>query len=168
MNPKQFCGILIPLFFLLPIYSLSAQTKVYTTYLWHMDQPVYWPDFSKDKPESKQFAEESQRLKLNGTNMYPGSSVAHPTNDLEGIFGKADRILDYQTYPRDGVSSIKDLTNAGAQVSISGGLMDNVKSLGDKNQWGFYPTWYSGYKEAYGWKTSGGFPRLDIINFTYD
>ena len=168
MNSKLTRQLFSFLFLFISVPYFSAQTKVYTTYLWHMDQPVYWPDFSKDKPESKQFAEESQRLKANGTNMYAGSSVAHPTNNLEEIFGKADRILDYQTYPRDGVSSIKDLTNAGAQVSISGGLMDNVKSLGDKNQWGFYPTWYSGYKEAYNWKTSGGFPRLDIINFTYD
>ena len=129
MTVKLFRNFLFPLSLLFFILSLSAQTKVYTTYLWHMDQPVYWPDFSKDKPESKQFAEESQRLKLNGTNTYPGSSVAHPTNNLEDIFGKADRILDYQTYPRDGVNSIKDLTNAGAQLSISGGLMDNVKII---------------------------------------
>jgi len=149
------------------LFPLSAQ-KVYTTYLWHMDQPVYWPDYSKDKPESKQYVEESQRLKLNGTNMYPGSSVAHPTNDLQDIFSKADRVNAYQFTPRDAVNSIKDVTNAGAQLSISGGLMDNIKSLGDKSQWGYSTTWNNGYKEAYGWKTSGGFPRLDIINFTYD
>lgn len=147
--------------------SITAQ-KVHTTYLWHMDQPVYWPDYSKDKPESKQFAEESQRLKFSGGNMYPGSAVAHPTNNLEEIFSKSDRVAAYQGVPRDAVGSIKDLTNAGAQISISGGLMDNIRSLGDKNQWGYGSGWMNGYKEAYGWKTSGGFPRLDVINFSYD
>jgi len=156
------------LFVLLTLFFPVKGQTVYTTYLWHMDQPVYWPDYSKDKPESKQYAEESQRLKLNGTNMYTGSSVAHPTNNLEDIFSKADRVNAYQGIPRDAVGSIKDLPKAGAQLSISGGLMDNVRSLGAKSQWGYSPTWYSGYKEANGWTTSGGFPRLDIIGFTYD
>ena len=74
----------------------------------------------------------------------------------------------YQSVPRDAVSSIKDLTNAGAQLSISAGLMENIQSLGAKNQWGYYSGWMNPYKEANSWKTSGGFPRLDIVGFTYD
>jgi hypothetical protein len=158
-------------FISLSLILLSTTTfaqSVYTTYLWHMDQPVYWPDYSKDKPDSKQFAEESQRLKLNGTNQYPGSSVAHPSNDLQGIFNLNDRIAAYQTSPRDAINSIKDLTNAGAQVSYSGGLMDNVQSLGAKSQWGYTVGWMNNYKEAISWKTSGNLPRLDVVNFTYD
>ena len=80
------------------VFNSSAQ-KVYTTYLWHMDQPVYWADKSKDKPESKQFAEESNRLKNTGSNMYSSSAVAHPTNNLEEIFSKADRVQAYQSSP---------------------------------------------------------------------
>ena len=156
--------LLISLFLLLPLHA----QKVCTTYLWHMDQPVYWADKSKDKPESKQYVEESQRLKLNGTNMYPGSSVAHPTNDLQDIFSKADRVNAYQFTPRDAVNSIKDLPKSGAQLSISGGLLENIQSLGLKNQWGYSPTWMNAYKEANGWKTSGNFPRLDIVCFTND
>ena len=34
--------------------NIAAQ-KVHTSYLWHMDHPVYWADKSKDKPDSKQF-----------------------------------------------------------------------------------------------------------------
>jgi len=150
-----------------PFLSVPAQ-KVYTTYLWHMDQPVYWADKSKDKPDSKQFVEESQRLKNNGTNMYAGSAVAHPTNNLEEIFSKADRVQAYQYSPRNAVSSIKDIPDAGAQLSISGGLMQNIQSLGAKNQWGYSEGWMNPYKEAIGWKTSGGFPRLDVVGFTYD
>lgn len=153
--------------FILSSLSIAAQ-KVHTTYLWHMDQPIYWADKSKDKPESKQFVEESQRLKMSGGNMYPGSSVAHPTNNLEEIFTKDDRRNAYQSVPRDAVSSIKDLPNAGAQLSISAGLMENIQSLGAKNQWGYGSGWMNPYKEANGLKTSGNFTRLDIVGFTYD
>jgi hypothetical protein len=157
------------LFFML---SLSFQPvhaqKIYTTYLWHMDQPVYWADKSVDKPDSKQFAEESHRLKMSGGNRYPGSAVAHPTNNLEEIFSKADRVNAYQTAPRDAINSIRSLTDAGAQLSISAGLMENIQSLGAKNQWGYSPGWMNPYKETISWKTSGGYPRLDIVNFTWD
>lgn len=153
--------------FLVCLFPLQAQ-KVHTGYLWHMDQPVYWADRSKDKPESKQYVEESQRLKFNGGNMYPGSPVAHPTNDLQDIFSKADRMNAYQFAPRDAVNSIKDLPNSGAQLSISGGLLDNIQSLGLKNQWGYSASWMNPYKEANKLKTSGGFPRLDIVCFTND
>jgi len=133
-----------------------------------MDQPVYWGDKSKDKPDSKQFAEESQRLKMSGQNMYPGSSVAHPTNDLQEIFSKADRVNAYQIAPRDAVNSIADLPDAGAQLSISAGLMENIQSLAAKNQWGYGSGWMNGYKEVINKKNSGGFPRLDVVSFTYD
>ena len=147
--------------------QLSSQ-KIYTTYLWHMDQPVYWGDKSVDYPETKQYAEESHRLKMTGGNRYPGSSVAHPTNDLHEIFSKADRVNAYQTAPRDAINSIRSLPDAGAQLSISAGLMENLRSLGAKNQWGYSAGWMNGYKEAIGWKTSGNFPRLDVVNFTWD
>ena len=159
-----FLAVCVISLFITPIYA----QKVHTTYLWHMDQPVYWADKSKDKPDSKQFVEESQRLKMSGGNMYPGSSVSHPTNNLEEIFTKDDRRNAYQSVPRDAVSSIKDLPNAGAQLSISAGLMENIQSLGAKNQWGYGSGWMNPYKEANSWKTSGNFPRLDIVGFTYD
>ncbi len=150
------------------IFFISKAQKVHTTYLWHMDQPVYWADKSKDKPDSKQFAEESHRLKMSGQNMYPGSSVSHPTNNLEEIFSKADRVNAYQFTPKTAIQSISDIQNAGAQLSISAGLLENIQSLGVKNQWGYSAGWMNAYKDAYNWKTQGGFPKLDIVNFTYD
>ena len=146
----------------------TSGQKVYTTYLWHMDQPVYWGDKSIDKPDSKQFAEESHRLKMSGQNRYPGSNVSHPTNNLQEIFSKADRVNAYQNSPKDAVNSIAGLLDAGAQLSISGGLLENIQSLGVKNQWGYGSGWMNGYKEVINKKTSGGFPRLDIVSFTYD
>lgn len=167
MNKLQLSTLILFLFLYLGNSFVSAQ-KIYTTYLWHMDQPVYWADKSKEKPESKQFVEESNRLKLSGFNIYPGSSISHPTNNLEEIFSKADRVQAYQSSPRNAINSIRDLPNAGAQLSISGGLLDNIQSLGAKNQWGYSASWMNPYKEAIGWKTAGGFPRLDIVSFTYD
>ncbi len=157
----------IYIFLLIFTFKTSAQ-KVHTTYLWHMDQPVYWADKSKDNTDTKQFAEESHRLKMSGQNRYPGSSVSHPTNNLEEIFSKADRVQAYQTSPRNAINSIRDLPYAGAQLSISAGLMENIRSLGAKNQWGYSASWMNPYKEAIGWKTAGNFPRLDVVSFTYD
>ena len=157
------------LFLLLTSLSLPcAAQKVHTSYLWHMDQPVYWAEKSRDKPDSKQFAEESHRLKMSGSNMYPGSAVAHPTNDLQEIFSKDDRVQAYQFVPRNAINSIRDLSNAGAQLSISAGLLENMQSMGEKNKWGYTSGWMNAYKEAIGWKTEGNFPRLDVVSFTYD
>lgn len=147
--------------------DLSGQ-KVFTSYLWHMDQPVYWGERSSDKPGSKQFAEESHRLKMSGANRYPGSNVPHPTNDLQEIFSKDDRVKAYQTSPRDAINSILNHPDAGAQLSISAGLLENIRSLAVKNQWGYSSGWMDPYKEVIGKKTSGGYPRLDVVGFTYD
>ncbi|MDR2475136.1 MAG: T9SS type A sorting domain-containing protein [Bacteroidales bacterium] len=151
-------------------FSIQAQDsqKVYTTYLWHMDQPVYWGEKSKNKPDSKQFVEESHRLKTSGENMYPGSNLPHPTNDLQEIFSKDDRVNAYQSAPRNAINSITDVPDAGAQLSISAGLLENIQSLAVKNQWGYGSGWMNGYKEVINKKTSGGYPRLDVVSFTYD
>ena len=148
--------------------EVAQAQKVHTTYLWHMDQPVYWADKSKEKPDSKQFAEESHRLKMSEQNIYPGSAIAHPTNNLEEIFSKADRVNAYQYTPKTAIQSISSYPDAGAQLSISAGLLENIQSLGAKNQWGYSAGWMNAYKDAYGWKTRDGFPKLDIVNFTYD
>ena len=166
MNFQHLRFLIISFFLLVTINSFSQ--KIYTSYLWHMDQPVYWADKSKDNPDTKQFVEESHRLKSSGGNMYPGSGVAHPTNNLEEIFSKADRVNAYQSTPRDAVNSIRGIADAGAQLSISAGLMENIRSLGAKNQWGYGAGWMNPYKEAIGWKTSGGFPKLDVVSFTWD
>jgi len=166
---NDFMKKLIPILIFTALIRLDIYAqKVYTTYLWHMDQPVYWAEKSNDKPESKQFAEESHRLKMSGQNKYTGSSVSHPTNDLQEIFSKADRVQAYQSSPRNAINSIKSQPDAGAQLSISAGLMENIQSLGAKNQWGYSSGWMNAYKEAIGLKTSGNFPRLDVVNFTYD
>lgn len=49
--------------------------------------------------------------------------------------------------------------------------MENIWSLGDANMLGYSPSWNSGYTQARGssatWRTSGGFPRADMVGQTY-
>ena len=129
------------------------------TYLWHMEQPIYWPDRQVSGNDRYERAWESIQRTDGG--------AAHPANDLREIFGKDDRVAAYQWRVRDSISAISWSSNAGAQVSYSGGLLENISSLGNSYQLGYSPTWYSSYREARGWTTSGGKPRCDIVLFPF-
>ncbi len=149
-TPWRFLAVLLAL---VCAWSTSAvAAPVHTTYLWHMHQPIYWPDDSTWSPGAYETA-------------YETIVLGHSENDEEEIFGKADRLGDYQHYPRDAIASILDLSDAGAQVSFAGSLIENITSLGD-NGWngGAYASnWYQWYREARGWTTSGGRPRCDMV-----
>jgi hypothetical protein len=130
----------------------ASAAPVHTSYLWHMHQPVYWPDDSTWSPGEYETA-------------YETIVLGHSENDEAEIFGKADRLGDYQHYPRDAISSILDLPDAGAQVSFAGSLIENITSLGD-NGWngGAYAAdWWQWYPEARGWSTSSGRTRCDMV-----
>lgn len=99
----------------------ASAAPIHTTYLWHMHQPIYWPD------ESTWTAGEYEKA-------YETIVLGHSLNDEAEIFGKADRIGDYQYYPRDAINSVLDIPDAGAQVSFAGSLIENISSLGD-NGW---------------------------------
>nr|NQU93927.1 hypothetical protein [Bacteroidota bacterium] len=153
------------LFLLAVILTSSIYTQVHTTYLWHLQQPIYWPENSQWQPAQYQDAWESQYLKNNGGNLYPDGK-SHPLNDLEDIFGKEDRKAVYQYRTKDAVQTLLGLPEAGAQVNYSGCLMENVNSLADAGQWGYSTGWQSNFVTARGWQTSGGKPRMDIVGFT--
>lgn len=139
--------------------------QVHTTYLWHMHQPTYWGEKSKADPNRYQMVKESQDLKNSGQNTY-SDGLAHPTNNLEEIFGLSDRVNAYQYQPRNAVNSIKYLPKAGAQITYGGSLMENINSLGAANQWGYSSGWKNDVNTAHSWLTSGGKPRLDVMGFT--
>ena len=63
--------------------------------------------------------------------------------------------------------TIRWANESGAQVSYSGGLIENVTSLGEANQLGYTSNWYNPYREARNWSTTGGKPRLDVIVFPF-
>jgi hypothetical protein len=130
---------------------VSAQ-PVHTTYLWHMHQPIYWPDQSTWTPNRYETA-------------YETITLAHAQNDVFSIFNKDDRVADYQNYPKDAIASILDLPDAGAQVSFAAALVENIQSLADAgwNSGRYAPAWYNDYRTARGWTTSGGNPRLDPV-----
>jgi hypothetical protein len=108
--------VLVPAL-LLPAIALA---QVHYTYLWHLEQPIYWPgpDGSGNR---YQRAWESMQAKLAG--------AVHPQNDLDEVFGKDDRVAAYQWRPKEALAAMLGHAEAGVQVSYSGGLIENVQSL---------------------------------------
>lgn len=130
----------------------AAAAPIHTTWLWHMHQPIYWPERSTWNGAAYEFAFETITL-------------GHGQNDEFSIFNSDDRVHDYQDYPKDALQSVLDLPDAGAQVSFAGSLIQNVSSLAAAG-WngGRYAThWYQPYRDAMGWTTSGGRRRLDPV-----
>uniref|UniRef100_A0A832HYW7 Carbohydrate binding module family 25 domain-containing protein n=1 Tax=Eiseniibacteriota bacterium TaxID=2212470 RepID=A0A832HYW7_UNCEI len=125
---------------------------IHTSYLWHMHQPIYWPDLSGWNGKAYEFAHETIQ-------------TGHSLNDEFSIFNSDDRVRDYQDYPKLALERVLDLPDAGAQVSFAGALIQNVKSLADAGWNGgrYAPAWYAPYRQAMGWTTSGGRRRLEPV-----
>ncbi|MCB9916630.1 MAG: hypothetical protein H6828_16005 [Planctomycetes bacterium] len=137
----------------------SAQEKVHVTWLWHMEQPVYWPDQQVGGADRYELAW--------GSILRKDAGAQHPANDLREIFSKPDRVAAYQGRVRDALAAMNG-SECGVQVSFSGGLIENLQSLGAANQLGYAPTWYSGYREARGWTTGGtNARRCDLVRFAF-
>jgi hypothetical protein len=135
--------------------------NLHFTYLWHLEQPIYWPDQQPTGADRYEDAWTSiQRTDL---------GAAHPENNLRDIFDWADRVAAYQYRCADAISAISAYPEAGAQISYSGGLIENVASLGAANQLGYGPNWNSHLRTARGWNTAGasGKPRCDIVVFPF-
>ena len=133
--------------------------KTHFTYLWHLEQPIYWPDDNGGRYER---AWQSIVRKDAG--------AAHPENDLRGIFGLDDRVAAYQYRPRDTVGAISWAAEAGAQVSYSGGLIANIQSFAEAGgQLGYGTQWNAPWRQARGWGTAGSpsVPRMDIVVFPF-
>ncbi len=155
-----------PFFLLVFLVPQLVNSQVHTTWLWHMQQPIYWPDASLADPFHWQAAKESHDLKFSGQNNY-SDGLAHPLNDLEEIFNKPDRVAAYQFRPKDALETIDGYPEAGVQVNYSGCLIENVNSLASANQWGYYNNWENDFISGRASTTSGGFPRMDLTAFTY-
>ncbi|MGE3181111.1 MAG: hypothetical protein AB7N71_05725 [Phycisphaerae bacterium] len=147
---------------LLSSQHVTRAEDLHFTYLWHMEQPIYWPVPQASGADRYERAWES----IVQTDM----GRANPLNDLRVIFGNADRVPAYQYRTRDSLNRMRNVPGAvdvGVQVSYSGGLIENIFSLGNANQLGYSPTWYGPYREARNWQTSGGQPRMDIVQFSF-
>ncbi len=151
-----------------PLAQMAAfadtNTNVHTTWLWHLHQPIYWPDrrdYGVDHYEQAWDTIQQQ----NAGRPDPNPEV------LSTIFGEADRVNVYQGEIESVLSELQAYPNAGAQVNYSGALMENVQSLA-ADGWnggnGAYTLgWTNSFQTARSWMTSGGKPRLDLVNFTY-
>ena len=159
------CGRFL-VFGALLLCGASAMAQVHTTYLWHMQQPIYWPEQSPSNPNRYQTAWESHQLKFSGGNTY-SDGLAHPLNDLASIFGNDDRKAAYQFRPKDAVQSLLNHPEGGACVNYSGCLIENVNSLANAGQWGYYNGWENEFTTARNWTTSGGNRRMDITAFGF-
>jgi hypothetical protein len=135
-----------------------ALAVVHTTYHWHQQQPIYWPQPSSLNPPAVETAWESVQRRNAG--------AAHPENDVAQIFSLADRVAAYQYRMRDAVSLMNG-PRSGAQASYAGCLIDNIASLGAHNSLGYSPTWNQPIRQARSWSTPGGFPRLDMVLTPY-
>jgi hypothetical protein len=142
--------------------AARAQEKLHFTYLWHMEQPIYWPDRQATGADRYETAWASILRKDAG--------APHPENNLREIFSVADRVAGYQSRMADSIWGFSlGRPEAGAQISYSGGLIENIRSLGNANQLGYSPTWFQSLRTARGWTTFSGsqVPRADIVIFPY-
>ncbi len=151
MRPSSIIAVLL-------LLAAVSSAQVHTTYHWHLQQPIYWPEVSELNSLTYEKAWESIQHRDLG---YP-----HPQNDVEQIFTIADRQAAYQWRLRDAIAGMSG-NDAGAQVSYMGCLVENVSSLGDHSSYGYSPGWNASNQEARGWLSSGGRPRMDIVNVTY-
>jgi hypothetical protein len=139
-----------------------AQERLHFTYLWHLEQPIYWPERQVSGTDRYQRAWETIQVRDAG--------AAHPQDDLRGIFGLDDRKAVYQYRVKDCISAISGAPEAGAQITYSGGLIENIMSLGGANQLGYGPFWYNDFRTARSWSTataSNNKPRLDVVLFSF-
>ena len=73
----------------------------------------------------------------------------------------------YQFRPKDAVQSLFNHPEGGACVNYSGCLIENVNSLAQAGQWGYYNGWNNDFTTARNWTTSGGNRRMDITAFGF-
>jgi glycosyl hydrolase family 57 len=151
--------VFLGLSLLSPRCAFAQNHSVHTSFLWHLHQPIYWPDkrASGDHYENAWDTIQAQ----DGGRPHPSPEI------LRQVFGLDDRIAAYQYRPKDSLSSITWLSKAGVQLNYSGALMENVQSLGGAGQLQYGSAWYQSNRDAKTWTTSGGKPRMDLTNFTY-
>jgi hypothetical protein len=134
--------------------------KLHLTYLWHLEQPIYWPDQQTSGVDRYERAWDSI--------LRTDSGALHPANNLRDIFSLADRVAAYQYRCRDSINAMRGYPEAGAQISYSGGLIENIQSLGSAGQLGYGPNWFSWLREARGWTTMGtAASRCDLVLFPF-
>src|ERR1051326_5216427 len=124
-----------------PAWNAPAGNSVHTSWLWHLHQPIYWPDRRNYGADHYEIAWDTIQQQDAGR--------PHPSPEiLRDIFGLDDRRNAYQAGPSNSLSSIIGYPNSGVQITYSGALMENVHSLGGAGQLGSGPNWYQWNRSA--------------------
>src|SRR5271157_2177937 len=90
---------------LAPFSLLAANTGVHTTWLWHLHQPIYWPDRAPANHGADHYQNAWDTIQLGN---------AHPDDtSLTTVFGEADRVNAYQGEPGGTVHGLLGYPNAG-------------------------------------------------------
>src|SRR5438105_12806518 len=89
------CSIVLLSVWLGLVPSALAE-NLHFTYLWHLEQPIYWPDRQAGSTDRYERAWQSI--------LHKDAGAAHPAGDLRGIFSLADRVAAYQSRPRDSLN----------------------------------------------------------------
>lgn len=134
------------LIFLTLVVLLLGQQKppIYIAFHWHMHQPIYWP------------YETVWQTQQRGAYSY----------NVIDIFNQ--RTGPYTTWPKDAVYKgiNNNLPHLGAQVSLSGSLIENLNNLesgGNSN----FSGWKNHWKDIVSKKTTKNNPRIDLVAFGY-
>ncbi|MFC1745003.1 hypothetical protein ACFL35_13505 [Candidatus Riflebacteria bacterium] len=116
---------------------------IYISFHWHMHQPIYWPY--------------EDIMTTEGKGVYSFSL-------LDVMF---TRTGPYTSWPYNAVKAAADgdLPHAGAQVSFSGSLIENLNVIRQAGK-GFNG-WDQWYKKGRNLKTKLGNPRLDLVAFGF-
>jgi hypothetical protein len=146
----------------LAVSAPAQNTAPRTGWLWHLHQPIYWNDQNRNAANGDRVEYAWESIAYKDAN--PG---AHPYDNLRDIFGIDDRRAAYQSRPLDSIGTVGSLPNAGAQLTYSGALAENVGSLGQAGQLGYSGGWKNFLRSGWDWKTSSGKPRLDSVNFSF-
>ena len=119
---RRHASVALLLFSLTPT-ALAVNTSVHTTWLWHLHQPVYWPDRRDYGADHYENAWDTIQ-KQNAGRLHPAPEI------LSSIFSAGDRVAAYQAGPKNSLGNLLGYGNAGVQVTYSGALIENVQSLG--------------------------------------
>src|SRR5258708_26236798 len=137
--------------------AAQAGTSVQPTWLGTLHQPIYWPDRRNYGTDHYEAAWDTIQQQNAGRN--------HPSPEvLSTIFGVSDRVNAYQGQPKTSIGYLLGYPNAGAQVSYSGALIENVQSLATVGQLGYGGPWDNSNPTARGWTPRHRQPRTDPRN----
>jgi hypothetical protein len=136
---KSFLFVLF--FIILQAGLLAVNPPIYIAFQWHMHQPIYQPG---------ETVIETQNSGVLSYNLYD-------------VF--TSRTGPYTLWPANAVNKLLSFPHAGAQVSFSGALVENLNVL-EANGIGF-SNWKSSWNSMVSKKTSLGHQRLEMVGFGY-